>query len=275
MLHMNRSTKDIQLRYEGFLQTPNLWMGNTMQNLEQFDLKIQRPTAFQDPISKGLRLGKLIERFVSHQIKLDNSISILAENIQIHQNKITLGELDLLLLQGKQPVHLEIIYKFYLYDERIETSELDRWIGPNRRDSLVQKLNKLTNKQLPIIAHEETQNYLNRYNLIPENIHQKVCFKAQLFVPFSKTSSSYPIINSDCIAGFYVNLKELALFKECKFYIPAKLDWLVVPKTDVTWLSYEHFILEVNTLLPKKLAPLCWMKKTNGEMSKFFAIWWD
>ena len=275
MFQMDLSTKNIQLRYEGFLQTPKLWVGKTVQNLEQFDLKEVQSTVFQENISKVLRLGKLVERFVSHQIKLDPSISILAENIQIHQNKITLGELDMLLLQKKQHIHLEIIYKFYLYDEHVGTSELDRWIGPNRRDSLVQKLNKLTNKQLPIITHEETQNYLNRYGLMPENIQQKVCFKAQLFVHFSKISKIIPIINFDCIAGFYVNWKELVLFKAYKFYIPTKLDWLVVPKTDVTWLSYEHFIMEVNSLLHKKLAPLCWMKKNNGEMRKFFVVWWD
>ena len=33
-------------------------------------------------------------------------------------------------------IHIEMQYKFYLYDESFE-NEIDRYIGPNRNDTLV------------------------------------------------------------------------------------------------------------------------------------------
>jgi len=57
------------------------------------------------------------------------------------------------LWENNKPIHLEIIYKFYLYDPSIGLTQLDHWIGPNRRDSLVKKLTKLKQKQLPLLYH--------------------------------------------------------------------------------------------------------------------------
>ena len=88
--------------------------------------------------------------FISHSSK-DKEIKILAENVQIQNEKTTVGEIDCILTTAKKPVHLEIIYKFYLYDKSVGTNELEHWIGPNRRDSLVSKLNKLKDKQLPLL----------------------------------------------------------------------------------------------------------------------------
>ena len=43
--------------------------------------------------------------------------SVLSENIQIQENvNQTIGELDCLFLDESQPIHLEIQFKFYLYD---------------------------------------------------------------------------------------------------------------------------------------------------------------
>ena len=257
---------------KGILQTPNLWKGSELLNIRQF---IIDGSDFQlEPISSKLRLGMFVEQCVFQSLENNSNYNVLAKNIQIIDNNLTLGELDCILKHNSSIVHLEIAYKFYLFDKTHNKNELHCWIGPNRKDSLIEKINKLQEKQFPLLQHPKTVEKLNILKIPTEQIEQQVCFKAQLFVHFSKISKIIPIINFDCIAGFYVNWKELVLFKAYKFYIPTKLDWLVVPKTDVTWLSYEHFIMEVNSLLHKKLAPLCWMKKNNGEMRKFFVVWW-
>ena len=36
-------------------------------------------------------------------------------------------------------LHLELVYKFYLYDKNLGEKEIERWIGPNRSDSLLEK----------------------------------------------------------------------------------------------------------------------------------------
>ncbi len=275
MQHMSTTSKDIQLRYEGFLKTSCLWQGNSIYQIEQLQLENSKITSFQKNIDKVIRLGKLVERFLSHEMQHDKSITILAENIQIHQNKITLGELDCLIVQNEKPVHIEVVYKFYLYDDRVGTLELEHWIGPNRRDSLIQKLEKLQKKQFPILFREETRNYLERFELQSENILQKVYFKAQLFVPYVQKENTFSDINNNCISGFYIFQQQLNLFKNCKFFIPEKLDWLVIPNPNVSWISYEIFTDKIEIILGKKLSPLCWLKYENGTLQKFFVVWWD
>ena len=270
MLHQ----KSLQLQYEGFLNTPFLWFDSEIKNVHQINIKHTNITAFNVIIDKNPRLGKLVERFVSHQLQEDESIKILTENIQIQNNKITLGELDCLLLKDDKPIHLEIIYKFYLYDKSVGNTELEHWIGPNRRDSFVQKLDKLIDKQLPLLYHAKTKPLLDSLNLSSEEIKQQVYFKAQLFVPLQDFEKFFPEINNNCIQGFYISFKEINLFSDCKFFIPRKHDWLVKPHPSINWLNFIDFKTKLTEFIDQKNAPLCWLKKPNGELFKLFVVWW-
>ncbi|MBE7688204.1 DUF1853 family protein [Tenacibaculum finnmarkense genomovar ulcerans] len=282
---MHQQLKDLQLQYEGFLKTPFLWNGKGVFDLQQFEIKPTKTASFLVEITKIPRLGKLVERFVSFEFKQDKRLQIIAENIQIQQEKITLGELDCLLLKDKKPIHVEIIYKFYLYDNSEknleEKNELERWIGPNKKDSLVQKLTKLKEKQLPLLYSKQCENYLKTLNLEAKNLEQQLYFKAQLFIPLNdfkqenhKENIKFPLINNDCIIGFYVTLQQLNQFKDYKFYIPTKHNWLVQPHSNTNWLNFNDFITNLQPLLNQERAPLCWLKKSNGELLKFFVIWW-
>ena len=137
----------IQKRYEGFLKTPCLWKGDTVSNLSQLEL-VSKSDKIDVTIDDSLRLGKYVERLVSFELKQQEDVSVLAENIQIQEGKITLGELDCLLIKDNKPIHLEIIYKFYLYDASVGNTEIEHFIGPNRKDSLTEKLIKLSDKSL-------------------------------------------------------------------------------------------------------------------------------
>lgn len=271
---MKTILKELQLQYEGFLKTPFLWNEKEVFNLAQFDINSTKTTVFSTQIKKKLPLGKLVERFVSFEFEQNSVIKIIAENIQIQKEKITLGELDCLLLKENKPIHLEIIYKFYLYDSTVGKTELEHWIGPNKRDSLVQKLIKLKKKQLPLLYSKECVKYLKTLDLNVKNIEQQVYFKAQLFVPLKKYTREFSIINNDCIIGFYVNTSELEHFKDCKFYIPNKHNWLIKAQIATNWLSFDNFRVNIEQFLNEKKSPLCWLKKTNGELIKIFVIWW-
>ena len=270
---MKLSSKQIQQQYTGFLQTPCLWKKDAVVGLQQFKIE-QKAIAFDLEIDTKLRLGKYIERFVSFQLQQEKSIQILAENVQIQREKITLGELDCLLLKDDKPIHLEIIYKFYVYDPSVGSSEIAHCIGPNRKDSLLQKVTKLKDKQLPLLYSNECESYLKKLGLESLEIEQQVYFKAQLFVPFTQQNIQLKTLNQDCIVGFYINQKELATFNDCKFYIPTKKNWLLKPHTQADWQNYSSFEKEVSKILNKESSPLCWMKHPNGEISKFFLIWW-
>ncbi|MGC1633732.1 MAG: DUF1853 family protein, partial [Gelidibacter sp.] len=152
---------NLQRNFEGYLNSSLLWRGAEVYDLQQCFLESSIPQPFTKIMTEQLRLGKLVERFVFHQLVEDRSRKILAQNVQIQAHNRTLGELDALLMTPNGPIHLEIIYKFYLYDPNEGKDELSHWIGPNRKDSLLQKLDKLKNKQLPLLYHPETHFLLN------------------------------------------------------------------------------------------------------------------
>lgn len=265
--------KNITLQYQGFLNTPNLWLETSEFGMQQFEV-VNTITDVSDLENHKLRLGNLVERFVFKQLQQDTSISILAENLQIQNGKITIGEIDCLIKQNEQAIHLEIVYKFYLYDETVGTTEIDHWIGPNRKDSLTQKLAKLKEKQLPLLYHNCTKPELKKLDVQIEEAQQHVCFKAQLFVPLHKQGISLKSLNESCIKGYYITLNQLQQFTDCAFYIPEKRDWLIdIPKHDM-WQSHITFLKELTSLLNKEKAPLCWLKKPNGETEKCFVVWW-
>lgn len=271
---MDFNTKNTQQQYQGFLNTQLLWNAN-LNGLQQFALQTHPTSSFSGNLSNSPRLGKRVESFVSCYLQQYNSIEILQENCQIQNGNITVGELDCLLLHNQQAVHLEIVYKFYLFDNSTGTSEIEHWIGPNRNDSLQHKLEKLSTKQLPLLYKQECKPLLKQLELDITTIQQKVLFKAQLFVPFTNSNVIFNELNPAAVCGFYINQQELHNFIGCKFYIPSKMNWLLEPTTQVEWLSFASFEKEVSEILHQKIAPLCWMKKQNGEMIKFFIVWWQ
>jgi hypothetical protein len=260
-------------RFNGFRNTPFLWK-EEFDGLNMFNQTKLSPDASLVNFSTDKRLGHLVEEFVAFELNEDISIEILRTKAQIVHQKRTVGELDCLLKRNNEAVHLEIIYKIYLYDPSI-SGELERWTGPNRNDSLVKKLSKLKDQQLPLLHHSGTKSLLGELNIDVEEVKQVVLFKAQLFVPLDNLEQTFPQINNDCVSGFYIRRQELDQFSNHKFHIPAKLDWLVEPHEDVQWDSNEDFQEKVEKLLKQKKSPLCWMKSSEGTLQKFFIVWWE
>ncbi len=266
-------TNTLQKRYEGFLETPCLWHGDRIYNLNQLEIPLQSDK-ITEVIDNNLRLGKYIERLVTFQLSQQPNISVVAENIQIQNNKITLGELDAIILKDNQPIHLEIVYKFYVYVPNRGSSDIDCCIGPNKKDTLKEKLIKLKEKQLPLLYSKFCRPYLEEHNLKAQDITQQVYFKAQLFMPFNVDNISLTELNSHCITGIYLNRKELTAFSDCKFYIPNKKDWLLVPHPHVDWLNYKTMLSIAETFYRSQYSPLLWIKSSNGATQKAFLIWW-
>mgnify|MGYP000449569419 CR=1 FL=1 len=268
---MEFNNKKIQQQYEGFLNTKFLWK-DLFLGLKQLELPDISTKTFEGKLTKNPRLGKRVESFVSCYLQQFETVEIVHENIQIQKGNITIGEIDCILKQNNTPIHLEIIYKFYLYDASVGTTEVEHWIGPNRNDSLDQKIEKLCSKQLPLLFRKETQKYVD---IDIATLQQKVFFKAQLFVPYSNQNITFDQLNSDCVAGFYIYQYELAQFENCKFYIPTKINWLLTPHKKVDWLSFDSFQKQIESLLNAKKSPLSWIKQPNGELTKFFLVFWE
>lgn len=268
-------SKNTALRYQGYLHTPLLWNNKKVLGLEQLNLPAQLSPDldFDDNISGPLLLGKLVERFVEIELLTYKEIQILLKNAQIQKGKTTIGELDCILKQYSNSIHLEIIYKFYLYDPTAGSIEIEHWIGPNRKDTLLKKLNKLKDKQLPLINSIHTRPLLEKYNLKVNDILQRVYFKAQLFVPYDQ-EVKFEILNDKCLNGFYIHDSELKRFKNCNFYIPNKVDWLIEVHNQVHWLCFDQFQEKIEQFINNNRAPLCWIKYPHGKLQKFFVVWW-
>lgn len=266
---------NFQKLFQGFQNTPALWASNTIYNLEQYLTQATtQPFALKSD-HKKLRLGKWVEQFVTFQLQQNSKVTILEENLQIKNNKITIGELDLLILENHQPIHLEIVYKFYVYDtSKNYTNSLEHWIGPNRKDSLIFKLNKLKEKQLPLLYHSTTSEALEQYSLDIKTIRQNVCFKAQLFLPFEAQSINIAPLNPACVVGFYLNFETIHRLKDYLFYIPQKLEWLSAPQFSVSWLPFNVAKTKLENDMKNKRSPLCWIKNSADKIDKCFITWW-
>lgn len=267
-------TDTVSLQYHGFRQTPNLWLGAAVYGLKAFDYDLPNHLPLADFQHLPQRLGKRVEHFVAHELKQLSHIQWLADGLQIQRNKQTIGELDALLQTSSGPVHLEIVYKFYLYDASVGSTPLEHWIGPNRKDSFVKKLNKLKNKQLPLLYRPETCSYLDDLGLTVSDIEQQVLFKAQLFIPYGEKTIDIHPLNRNCIAGYYLDYKSLPSWSHCLFYMPSKCNWLATPHADVLWQDYASFTRQVTVYLEQKQSPLVWITHPDKSLTRLFVVWW-
>jgi len=269
---MDLTTK---LRYQGCVSTPPLWKNSTVFLFEQIELSSDSEAADDSIVFKNQRLGKLVEEFVFYQLKSRHTISWIFDSLQIQQGKRTVGEIDALYYEGEVPVHLEVAYKFYLFDTIEDYDEpLAYWIGPNRKDSLFYKLGKLEKRQFPLLYNEVTQTYLKHYDLDVKAINQRLCFKAQLFLPYQSINIDVSPLNADCIAGFYISFHKMSLFRECEFFVPVKLDWLIMPSPNVEWMDYSSALEAIVLDIIEKRSPLVWIKRNDNEISKCFVVFW-
>ncbi len=273
------SSKVLFRQWQGFLDTPPLWVSSSYFPFPQFlpEEKIIPENLPELRVPANLVLGKRIERYFKFFIKNFSEEKVLAENIQIISNKITLGELDFILKNentGKTS-HIEVVYKFYLYEPDFK-KEAERWIGPNRKDSLVKKISKLKNKQFPLLYRKETEPLLKRLNITLEEIEQKVLFKANLFVPFSMLENDFPLINNECIRGYWIRFPDFSesSFGNFQFLSPKKPDWPTDPKYNTQWVPFGKIIPEIQQLVQQEKSPLVWIKINATEFARIFIVWW-
>jgi hypothetical protein len=264
-----------KLRYQGYAATPPLWKNTIVSKFKQIELNSEPQNFDGSIVFKNQRLGKLVEEFVFNQLQQEDSVYWICDNLQIQNGKQTVGEIDALYYEENQPVHLEIVYKYYLYDAIENYNQpLAYWIGPNRKDSLLYKLDKLHTKQLPLLYNELTKPYLKTYDLDIKTIEQQLCFKAQLFLPYHNRTIDISPLNPDCIAGFYIAFSKIEIFVNLEFYIPKKLDWLVVPYQNVTWMTYTSVLTTIESEINNKRSPLVWLRHRDTELTKCFITFW-
>ena len=262
-------------QYQGFKNQPNLWIVNTFFEYPQIDIPFLDYLDLSTiDTSKHRRLGKLVEIFYQKNLEAHPNYKPLVNNLQIQINKHqTIGELDFICDTPNGIHHIELTYKFYLYKTDIHF-ELDRWIGPNLKDSLVKKLSKLKDKQLPQLHHPICKKILIEKGISINEIKQSVQFKAQLYIPLSLMNHTFPHINNNCIKGYYISYKEIDfLFPLALYHVPKKQDWLIAPEHNNDWISFVEAKPTILTQIAIKHSPLVWIKRGH-KCERFFITFW-
>jgi hypothetical protein len=266
---------------KGFCNTPSLFENNFygFELFELEDIDVDNFDINNIQILQQLPLGKRVEHFFDAIIEQSSDYDRVLKNKQIIHNKHTFGEIDFILFNKKTNTyeHVEMQYKFYVYDDTIK-EEIHRYVGPNRSDTMYLKLEKLKNKQLPLLFNEVTKAYLEGIDL--DNIKQKISFKGNIFLPRHLKGKSVPLINNACICGYYLSFKEFCedkSFNKLELFVPHRFDWLSDPALNQTWKSYDEVQEEIAFFANMKASPLIWSKSTqNGKiiMERFFITWW-
>lgn len=264
---------DNKLRIKSILEINSLDFSSFgLQSFNLSKLTISNDLDFILPTN--IRLGHLVEKIVSKMITVSSNYEVIKENYQIIEDKKTIGEIDFIIkdLKNNAYTHLELAYKFYLYDPSISKNEIENWIGPNRNDSLIEKLTKLKTKQFPLLHHKRVVSELEY--LTTEQISQKLCFLASLYIPFELKSKLNTIYQS-AIKGYYLNLKQFISINnnDKQYYLPSKKEWGMPPASNKEWIENKELLTKINKSLVEKQSVLCWQKQ-NEIYTSFFIVWW-
>ena len=272
----------ISYQFIGFIKTLDLFPNNSFTGIKPFNFPYFQNEEIEEcsneiVVPNNLVMGKRMEHFFKAVISESSDKALIAYNIQLHENKTTLGELDFLIedLTKNKMLHVELMYKFYVYDPDLAT-EMQRWIGPNRKDSLIEKLEKVKNHQLPLLHSSAAKQYLETLQISAEAIDQQICFKAKLFIPKRLEAYQFPVINNNCIVGYWYTVKQFnaEITEAYKFFAPEKQDWPSDPENNKTWITVTEINKEIQAMHLQKKSPLIWISKPTGVFESAIVVWW-
>ncbi|MDB2606600.1 DUF1853 family protein [Zobellia sp.] len=261
----------------GFLGTPPLWKGNAF-GIEQFVFpEVNLNRFLPKPIFKKIRLGHQMEHVFTQLLVRNNTYDLVLHNQPVKDGNRTIGEIDFILKHREtaQLIHVELTYKFYIIDPSI-SEPIHRLVGPDRRDMFFTKMEKIRDKQFPLLHSKNGIRTLSEKNIHHEEIAHQACYKAQLFMPYTDDKVDITPLNTSCVYGYWVKFEDFEkdAFKNYKYYIPSKSEWVIAPHKKVRWTSHFETLMEVNLRTLNKNAPMLWMKKSDSKFEKFFVVWW-
>ena len=131
---------------------------------------------------KSTRLGLYFESLWNFFLLHDSQLELVANNVRVYKNKITLGELDVLYRDkhSGEFTHLELAVKFYLNTQTSHRStEMSDFLGPNCKDRLDLKMGRMVGHQCNLSNTPEGKQTLA--DLGVEQVQQEISVKGMLF----------------------------------------------------------------------------------------------
>lgn len=194
------------------------------------------------------RLGLQFEQLLQIYLQNHSQVSDIESNISVREDKITIGEADLLFRFRETWWHLEVALKFYLRQPGIDG--LGGYYGPNRRDRFDLKWQHMLNHQTQILEHPSATPLLRERGI--EQLRRSVLIKGWLFQhPLDRREDRPDPINPIHQRGWWVHKSELQgwLSKQ-----PSSASYLVVPKP--FWLRPLRVLGQVSFSAAQLLAYL-------------------
>ena len=207
------------------------------------------PAILQDTIrrcptrSVGHYFETLFRFFIEHGPRYE----LLAHNLQVHDDKRTIGSMDFIVRDQHGCVeHWEIAVKFYLGASK--AARWSSWIGPNQRDRLDIKVERMRDHQLPLSKTLAGQARLQSDG-IPSVDRHRGLIRGILFAPLRHPCMA-PMPELIDPQGLWIPCTELDIFLRQKplarWHRRVKPDWLApsrVPESQT--LSAKAFLQSV------------------------------
>ena len=193
-----------------------------------------------------LPLGKYAERLIEFYLKSNSNYELLAHNLQINEEQLTVGEVDYLFqeLYSKANIHLEFAIKYYL---KVNFQGQERFLGPSAKDWFQRKLTKLSEHQ--------SQYTLQYAHLLPIrlqklNFQPKIMVKGALFYPYVEWGRANN--KNYLIEGWWIGIEQLSYLApgENRYELKeGKRQWVFPFYTTEERLDYNELKLKLNQLL--------------------------
>ncbi|MGK0499237.1 MAG: hypothetical protein ACJAYG_000871 [Oceanicoccus sp.] len=154
---------------------------------------------------KSTRIGIYFEALWQFFISNDASLELISHNLPIYQQGKTLGEFDIIYrdIEIQQTYHLELAVKFYLNSSLCKihptqdlSADFNYWLGPNTKDRLDLKLNRLLSHQIRLSELEPGRDALLALGV--EQPLPQIAIRGGLFYPYqSHTDGIYNVTDKE------------------------------------------------------------------------------
>lgn len=276
----NHEIEKLPLQVDGFLASHPLLTHISYKNIELFDFEKFKQGIPDKNISDDrlkMNLGRRAEMIFHGLLDFHSDYNIITAHEQIIQDKATLGELDFIIEKDEQKSHIELAYKIYLYDPNKSTTSINNWIGPNRKDSLIQKVNKLYSQQFPLLYNTATTEQLKELGIEISTVKQELLLLGQLYLPHQEQVVLNPNINPKAVSGYWCTFDQFKNQEhdEVIYFAPNKEDWLISPSDFNKWEPYDTILHTIEAHHKEDKSPMLWYKEKNGFIGRMFVVWWS
>lgn len=229
----------------------------------------------------GVYFELLIEYWLSHWRRM----ALQASRLPLMGVDRSIGEFDFLFRDRFLDIdyHWETAVKFFLRYRHNQAP--DEWLGPNPRDTLPSKYNKVFSHQLILSAMPEAQAVLRRLGIA--SLQPKAFFKGYLFEHIgdgTKSPQTFPPdISPDHLTGWWCHYMELGSFvignEDHRWVSLMRLHWLSpVYSREILGMSLEECLAMIDAHFDGSTKPLLLAELKQGsdgiwrEVSRGFIV---